>query len=336
MLNSAGIGGCFGLDGGSMRRRELLLGAAAAAVLGQAARAQQNKQARVAWLTVAPHPFLLAFRQGLRDLGWVEGDSLVLEIRYPQTGADQLPDLAAALDASGFDVIMASGSVTAFAVRQRVKITPVVVVANDLVRLGVVTNLARPGGNVTGLQIQSTDISVKWLEILNDAFPASARVAVLLEPTAASRWQLAALHEAARALKKVLLPFEVAHPSDLDRTFEQAKAEGAEAIIAVSSPVFAAEKVRIVILAARFSLPAMYEHRDFVEAGGLMSYGPDLNDVFRRAAAYVDRILKGAKPGDLPVEQPTKFELVINLKTAKALDLKISEQVLLRADTIIE
>src|SRR6266567_720048 len=212
-----------------MRRRELLLGAAAAAVLGQAARPQQNKQARVAWLTVAPHPFLLAFRQGLRDLGWVEGDNLVLEIRYPQAGADQLPDLAAALDASGLDVIMASGSVTALAVRQAVKTTPVVVVANDLVRLGVVTSLARPGGNVTGLQIQSTDISVKWLEILNEAFPMSTHVAVLLEPTAAGRWQLAALHEAARALKKVLLPFEVARPSDLDRTIEHAKAEGAEA-----------------------------------------------------------------------------------------------------------
>jgi putative tryptophan/tyrosine transport system substrate-binding protein len=319
-----------------MRRRELLLGAAAAAVLGQAARPQQNKQARVAWLTVAPHPFLLAFRQGLRDLGWVEGDNLVLEIRYPQAGADQLPDLAAALDASGLDVIMASGSVTALAVRQAVKTTPVVVVANDLVRLGVVTSLARPGGNVTGLQIQSTDISVKWLEILNEAFPMSTRVAVLLEPTAAGRWQLAALHKAARALKKVLLPFEVARPSDLDRTIEHAKAEGAEAMIAVSSPVFSAEKVRIVILAARFSLPAMYEHRDFVEAGGLMSYGPDLNDVFRRAAAYIDRILKGAKPAELPIEQPIKFELVINLKTAEALGLTIPTTLLARANEVIE
>jgi ABC-type uncharacterized transport system substrate-binding protein len=305
-------------------------------VLGQAARPQQNKQARVAWLTVAPHPFLLAFRQGLRDLGWVEGDNLVLEIRYPQAGADQLPDLAAALDASGLDVIMASGSVTALAVRQAVKTTPVVVVANDLVRLGVVTSLARPGGNVTGLQIQSTDISVKWLEILNEAFPMSTRVAVLLEPTAAGRWQLAALHKAARALKKVLLPFEVARPSDLDRTIEHAKAEGAEAMIAVSSPVFSAEKVRIVILAARFSLPAMYEHRDFVEAGGLMSYGPDLNDVFRRAAAYIDRILKGAKPAELPIEQPIKFELVINLKTAEALDLTIPTTLLARANEVIE
>ncbi len=305
-------------------------------MLGQAARPQQNKQARVAWLTVAPHPFLLAFRQGLRDLGWVEGDNLVLEIRYPQAGADQLPDLAAALDASGLDVIMASGSVTALAVRQAVKTTPVVVVANDLVRLGVVTSLARPGGNVTGLQIQSTDISVKWLEILNEAFPMSTHVAVLLEPTAAGRWQLAALHEAARALKKVLLPFEVARPSDLDRTIEHAKAEGAEAMIAVSSPVFSAEKVRIVILAARFSLPAMYEHRDFVEAGGLMSYGPDLNDVFRRAAAYIDRILKGAKPAELPIEQPIKFELVINLKTAEALGLTIPTTLLARANEVIE
>jgi putative tryptophan/tyrosine transport system substrate-binding protein len=319
-----------------MSRRELLVGVAAATFWRRVAQAQKSKQVRVAWLTVAPHPFLRSFRQRLRELGWIEGDNLALEIRYPSAGAEQLPDIATALQASGVDVIMASGTVTALAVHRTVKTTPVVVVANDLVRLGVVKSLARPGGNITGLQIQSTDISVKWLEILTEAFPAATRVAVLLEPTAGGRMQLETLDEAARALKKTLLPLEVARAGDLDRAVERAKAEGAQAIVAVSSPVFSAEKVRIVILVARSGLPAMYEHRDFVEAGGLMSYGPNLNDVFRHAADYVDRILKGTKPADLPVEQPTKFELVINLKTANALGLSIPATLLARADEVIE
>src|SRR5260370_38266784 len=159
-----------------MRRRDLLLGAAAAAAFGlKAAPAQQGRQARVAWLTVAPHPFLEPFRQGLRDLGWVEGGNLALEILYPDAGEEQLPKLAAALEASGVDVIMASGSVTALAVRQAVKATPVVIVASDPVQLGVVSSLARPGGNITGLSIQSTEISAKWLEVLSGAFPVAGR-----------------------------------------------------------------------------------------------------------------------------------------------------------------
>ena len=323
-----------------LRRRELITligGAAAAAALGLKAEAQQGKQARVAWLTVAPHPFLEPFRQGLRDLGWVEGGNLALEILYPNAGEEQLPKLAAALEASGVDVIMASGSVTALAVRQAVKATPVVIVASDPVQLGVVSSLARPGGNITGLSLQSTEISAKWLEILNEAFPTTVRVAVLLEAGPASqRWSLGALQEAGRALKKTMLPAEVSRLDELERTIARAKAERAEAMIVVSSPVFSAEKGRVIAAAARFELPAMYEHRDFVEAGGLMSYGPNLVDVFRRAASYVDRILKGSKPGDLPIEQPTKFELVINLKTAKALGLTLSPLLLARADEVIE
>jgi putative ABC transport system substrate-binding protein len=160
---------------------------------------------------------------------------------------------------------------------------------------------------------------------------------VLLEAGPASqRWSLGALQEAGRALKKTMLPAEVSRLDELERTIARAKAERAEAMIVVSSPVFSAEKGRVIAAAARFELPAMYEHRDFVEAGGLMSYGPNLVDVFRRAAGYVDRILKGSKPGDLPIEQPTKFELVINLKTAKALGLTLSPLLLARADEVIE
>jgi putative ABC transport system substrate-binding protein len=321
-----------------MRRRDLLLGAAAAALLElEAGRAQQSKRPRVAWLTVAPHPFLRPFQQGLHDLGWIEGENFVLEIRYPEAGKEQrVRELAAALESSGADVIMASGSVTALAVREKVSKTPIVIVANDPVRLGIVQSFAHPGGNITGFSLLSDEVSAKWLEILSEAFPMITRVAVLLEPTSAGKMQLDALREAGRALKKSLLPFEVSAPNDLDRNIEQAKAAGAEAIIVVSSPVFSAETVRIVTLAARVSLPVMYEHRDFVEAGGLMSYGPDLTDVFRRAAGYVDRILKGEKPADLPIQQPTKFELVINLKTAKALGLTVPPSLLARADEVIE
>ena len=312
-----------------------------------AAEAQQAaKVARIGYLSpnLAASPHLReAFRQGLRDLGYVEGRNVVIEYRDAEGKVERLPALAAELVALKVDVIVAEGGNTLvpLAAKQATRTIPIVfAAAADPVGSGLVTSLARPGGNVTGLSSLGPELVGKRLELLTQAVPGVGRVAVLWLPGAlgerTEKDMLTGAEVAARALGVRLQFVEARGPADFDRAFSDMTRARAGALTVLPSNMFLREHRRLVDLAAKNRLPAVYTSREFVDAGGLMSYGANLTDLFRRAATYVDKILKGAKPGDLPVEQPTKFELVINLKTAKALGLTIPPSVLARADQIIE
>ncbi len=302
-----------------------------------AAHGQAAREIHVGWLSTGRHPFIEAFRQGLRDLGYVEGQNLVIEERYAEGRAERLPALAAELIGAKVDVFVASGAAAGLAATRAATVLPVVCVTGDLVATGLVSSLARPGGNVTGFSLLSEDLTVKWLELLKEALPKLARVGVLVDTSPGVQpAQRQRAETTAPRLALGLVMLEAADADSIDRAFARAAREHVGGLVVASSTVFAGRNHQIVALAEKHRLPAMYEHRDFVEAGGLMSYGPDLRDVFRRAAVYVDRILKGAKPAYLPVEQPTKFELVINRKTAKALGLTIPPSLLLRADEVIQ
>jgi len=283
-----------------------------------------------------------AFRQGLRDLGYVEGRNVVIEYRDAKGKRERLPALAAELVALKVDVIFVGGGTrAALAAMQATKTIPIVFVGvGDPVASGVVTSLARPGGNVTGLSGLGPEIVGKRLEQLMQAVPRVSRVAVLWLPGVlgerTDKDMLTGADVAARALGVRLQFVEARGPADFDRAFSDMTRARAGALTVLPSNMFLREHRRLVDLAAKNRLPAVYTNREFVDAGGLMSYGANQADSFRRAATYVDKILKGAKPGDLPVEQPTKFELVINLKTAKALGLTIPQSVLGRADEVIQ
>jgi putative ABC transport system substrate-binding protein len=329
-----------------MDRREFigtLAGSLVAAPL--AAEAQQAaKIARIGFLALnlAASPHLQeAFRQGLRDLGYVEGRNVVIEYRGAEGKLERLPALAAELVALKVDVIVAGGTPHALAAKQATRILPIVfATASDPVTSGLVTSLARPGDNVTGLTNLAPELVGKCLEQLKQAVPGVSRVAVLWQPGVqgerTEKDMLKRAEVAARALGVRLQFVEARGPDDFDRAFSEMTRARADALTVLQGPMFVNERRRLVDLAAKNRLPAVYPWRDGVDAGGLMSYGPNLADSFRRAATYVDKILKGAKPGDLPVEQPTKFELVINLKTAKALGLTIPQSLLGRADHVVE
>jgi len=267
------------------------------------------------------------FLQGLRDLGYVEGRNLLIEYRDAAGKTERFPALAAELVALKVDVIVAAGgTLAALAAKQATTTLPIVFAAvGNPVAEGLVTSLARPGGNVTGLSLVQQEIVGKSLELLKQAVPEVSRIALLLKPDAmpdrAKKDRLNAADVAARALGVRLQVVEARGPEDFDRAFSDMTRARAGALAVLATPVFDSERRRLVDLAAKNRLPTVYSYRSYVEAGGLMSYGPDLADSFRRAATYVDKILKGAKPGDLPVEQPTKFELVINLKTACGIGL---------------
>ncbi len=310
-----------------------------------AAEAQQAaKVARIGFLSgcLACGPHLPeAFRQGLRDLRYVDGQNLVIEYRDAEGKLERLPALAAELVALKVDVILAAGEPHALAAKQATRTLPIVFVfAPDPVTSGLVTSLARPGGNVTGLSALTPELVGKRLELLTQVVPGVSRVAVLWQPGASGERTekdvLKGAEVAARVLGVRLQFVEARGPADIDGAFLDMTRARAGALTVLSTPMFIIERRRLVDLAAKNRLPALYPTRESVDAGGLMSYGPSLADSFRRAATYVDKILKGAKPGDLPVEQPTKFELVINLKTAKALGLTIPPSLLQRADQVIE
>ena len=279
-----------------------------------------------------------AFRQGLRELGYVEGQNIAIEYRWADGQYDRLSGLALALVNLKVDVIVAP---TGHAVRAAAKatktipiVTPVVV---DPVATGLVASLARPGGSTTGLTDMSSDLSGKRLELLKAVVPGVSRIAVLSNPTdAAAGVKMRAMEDAARASGVRLQPVEVRGRTDLEIAFQAAAKSGAGALIMVEDTLLLSHRARIAKLAEEGRLPALCASREFVDAGGLMSYGPNIEDMFHRAATHVDKILKGARPGDLPIEQPTKFELVVNLKTAKALGLTIPQSVLLRADEVME
>jgi putative tryptophan/tyrosine transport system substrate-binding protein len=329
------------------RRRFLLTSLAGALAAPLAAEAQQpTKIVRIGYLTTAdvvtaPPHLREAFVKGLRDLGYVEGRNLVIEYRSAEGKFERLPALAAELVALKVDVILAPARVHVLAAKQATTTIPIVFVnSGDPIAAGLVTSLAQPGGNVTGLSTLAVDLIGKCLEQLPQAIPGVSRVAVLRDPgDAAERTakdMLKRAEVAGRALGVRLQFVEARSPVDFDRAFSEMARARAGALTVLQSTMFFLERRRLVDLAAKNRLPAVYTSREFVDAGGLMSYGPDLADLFRRAATYVDKILKGAKPGDLPVEQPAKFELVINLKTAKALGLTIPPSLLARADQVIE
>ncbi len=319
-----------------MERRAFLTGTGAVLLAAPlAAEAQQAaKIARIGYLAanLAANPHLReAFRQGLHDLGYVEGRNVAIEYRDAEGKYDRLPALAAELVALKVDVILAGGTPQALAAKQATRTLPIVFLGvTDPVTSGLVTSLARPGGNATGLSmLASPEIVGKRLELLTQAVPGVTRVAVLWQPGGqGERTDKDTLKEAevaARALGVRLHFVEARGPDDFDRAFSDMTRARAGALTSVGGTMFFNEQRRLVALAAKNRLPAVYTQREFVDAGGLMAYGPNLADLFWRAATYVDKILKGAKPADLPVEQPTKFELVINLKTAKALGLTIPQ-----------
>jgi putative ABC transport system substrate-binding protein len=281
------------------------------------------------------------FLQGLRDLGYVEGHNVVIIYRDAERKNERLLALAAELVALKVDVIVAPSTPAALSVKQATRTVPIVFAgAADPVTNGLVTSLARPGGNVTGLSNLSAELVGKRLEFLKQAVPGVRRVAVLWQPGGSGgstdKDMLKTAEAAARALGVQLQFVEVREPAGFDRAFSDMTQARADALTVMPIAMFNNERTRLAVLAAKARLPAVYPARQFVDAGGFMAYGANLADMLRRAANYVDRILKGAKPGDLPVEQPTKFELVINLKTAKALGLTIPQSLLGRADEVIQ
>ena len=301
---------------------------------------QPTKIARIGYLTAAcpdtQSARTEAFRQGLRDLGHIEGQNIAIELRCAEGKPDRLPDLAAELIQIKLDLIVTAGNEATQAAKNATGTIPLVTTGSDPVVSGFVANLAHPGGNITGVTIDAPGLSGKRLELLKESFPKLSRVAVLLYPaTPSSKVTMEETEQAARLLKVHLQPVGVETSNELENAFSAMNKKHAEALIKLPSAVLTSYRKQIVELAAKNRLPAMYEDRIIAEDGGLMSYGTDITDLYRRAATYVDKILKGAKPGDLPIEQPKKFEFVINLKTAKQIGLTIPPNVLARADKVI-
>ncbi len=281
---------------------------------------------------------LEGFRQGLRELGWVEGQNIVIEYRYAEGRIDRLPGLAEELVQLQVDVIAASPTGAAMAARNASRTIPIVGMSlTEPVELGLVASLARPGGNVTGVTYGvDTDIFGKQLGLLREAVPKIRRVAVLSNPSPAQPLIIRNITAAARSLGLQLQLLEAREPGEFDGAFAAMAKERAGGLLVVGDSMFFLHRARLADLAVKHRLPSMSTQTQWVEAGGLMSYAPSLPDIYRRAATYVDKILKGAKPTDLPIEQPTRFELVINLKTAKALGLTIPSSLLVRADQVLE
>jgi len=325
-----------------MRRREFIALLGGAAVWPLAARAQQGgKVYRIGFFSAGaantPH-LRAAFVETLRKLGWIEGKNVVFEYRYAENRLERLPELAEELVRLNVDIIVAPGTLAPLAAKRVTTTIPIVMAnAGDPLGSGLVSSLARPGGNVTGLSLMVPDIGGKRLELLKDVLPRMSSVAVLWN--VANPYPALVFREtesAARTFGIEVQSLEVRGPGDFDGVFENARLQHPEALITVEDPLTVNYRKQIVDFAATNRLPAIHGVREFVEAGGLMAYGASLSDLLRRAAGYVDKIFKGAKPADLPVQQPTKFEFVINLKAAKALGLTIPPSLLARADEVIE
>jgi putative ABC transport system substrate-binding protein len=278
-----------------------------------------------------------AFRQRLREHGYVEGKNILIEYRDAEGKGERLPDLVAELVRLKVDIIVTVGPGATLAAKKASGTIPIVFAsASDPVGTGLVSSLARPGGNITGLSLMVPDLDGKRLELLKEAFPKVARVAFLRNPSGArGNLALATMEAAAKALGLKLLSLEVRSLDDFEGAFARAKKERAQALITTTGALINTQQRQVLDFAAKNRLPAIYHYSEFVEAGGLMSYGPDNMDLWRRAADFVDKILKGAKPADLPVQQATKFELIINLKAAKQIGLTIPPNVLARADGVI-
>jgi putative ABC transport system substrate-binding protein len=323
-----------------MKRRTFLAlvpGSLLAAPLAVEAR-PAGKVPRIGILGSTPTPSWEAFRQALRELGYVEGRNIVLEHRWLEGAVDRAPAIASELVNLKVDVIVAVSVPVIRAAQQAISTIPIVMAASfDAVDTGLVASLARPGGNTTGLTLLSTAVVAKRLELLREAVPEVSHLAVLLGPPApADPLFLREAEVGAQAMRMRLQILRAADPTDVERAFAAMSKGRANALLMSEHPFLFTPRARVAELAAKHRLPTMVSFREFVERGALMSYGANLADLYGRAAAYVDKILKGARPADLPVEQPTKFELVINLKTAKALGLTIPPSLLQRADQVIE
>ena len=325
-----------------MRRRAFLSLALTLIAAPHDAEAQPARVVRVGFLwTSTPEPtYLEAFRSGLRDLAYVEGQNIVVEHRSAANSVERLDGLASELVASGVDVVVTQGTPAARAVAKVTSTIPIVIALGEPIGARLVTSLGHPGRNITGLTVL-TELNAKRLELLKEINPKVSRLALVFDPTTidpdgAPLGGPQKVETAARALGLQVQALPVRGPDDFAKAFMAASQGRAEALLVSPSPVLSFHNRRLVDLAAKHRLPAIYGNPESVQLGGLMSYGPSYASLFRRAAAYVDKILKGAKPGDLPVEQPTKFELLINLKTAKALGLTTPPSLLLRADRVIE
>jgi putative ABC transport system substrate-binding protein len=316
-----------------VRRREFitLVGGAAAAwplvVLAQA------KRVRIGWFTVAPHPYIDGFRRGLRELGWIEGENLVIDPIYADGHPDRLPGLAAVLARVPYDLVVASGSDAVEAARVAIQSIPIVGISSTL---GMGGSLARPEGNLSGIALLFDEVATKWPELLVEMVPRVQRMGAVFDPSPSNAQQFEAVSTTTAKLGKLLLPLRIETVDAIRDVLARVRGEKLDGLIFISSPMVTANAARIVELVQHIGLPAIYESRVLIERGGLMSYGPDLNDAFRRAASYADRILRGARPADLPIERPTRFELIINLKTAKALGIEVPPTLLARADEVIE
>jgi putative ABC transport system substrate-binding protein len=317
-----------------------LLGGAVAATPLAAHAQQSGKVPTVGFLGAASAsawgPWTAAFVQRLRELGWIEGRTVAVEYRWADGKPERFAEIAAKFVQLNVDVIVTGGAAL-LAAKQATSVIPIVfAVAGDPVGSGIVASLSRPGGNITGLSLQRTDTVGKRLEILREVLPRLSRLAILVNagsPTVVE--EMGEVEATARTLGFEVAKLEIRRAEDIAAAFEALKG-GADALYVVSEPLVLSHRVRINTLALAARLPTMHSAKEYVEAAGLMSYGPNYTDLFRRAADFVDKILRGSKPGEIPVEQPTKFDFVINLTTAKALGLAVPESFLLRADEVIE
>jgi len=316
-----------------VKRRDFfaLLGSALSWPL--AARAQQPKWGRVGWLSIASHPFIEGFRRGMLELGWKEGENFEIEQHYADGHSEKLIDLAAALGRTHNDVIVASGSDAVDAAGKAIHSIPIVGVASTVGRGG---SLARPQTNMTGVALLYDEIAAKWPELLREIYPRATRLGVILDRSVSNQKQLEAVELTAARLGQKVSPLLIDDADGILRTIDHVQTDATDALIFESSPIFTAKAREITQHVLRLGLPAIYESRVLVKSGGLISYGPNLNEMFRRVAYYVDRIIKGTTPTELPIERPTQFELFVNVKTAKELALNVPPTLLARADEVIE
>jgi len=325
-----------------VKRRELLLLLAGALTAPRALRAQQKAMPVIGWLSGASPgsyaPFAAAFRQGLSDTGYVEEHNVAIDYRWASGEYDRLAALAADLVRRKVDVIAALSLPAALAAKSATSTIPIVfVTGEDPVANGLVASLARPGGNVTGVSFLGVELQPKKLELLCDLVPQAKLIALLVNPTWSSAGRtIEGLQEGANAKGVQLHILKVVNDSEIDTAFSTLKQLHVDALVEGADSFFSSRRDQLVALAARHAIPASYESRQFAEAGGLISYGPNISALFRLLGTYVGKILNGAKPADLPVEQPTRFELVVNLKTAQALGLTVPPSILARADEVIE
>jgi putative tryptophan/tyrosine transport system substrate-binding protein len=327
-----------------MRRRDFIALLGGAAAWPVAARAQQptTRVPRIGWLVTGdPTSYrfsLAAFRDGLRALNYIEGQSIAIEYRWAEGVVDRLPELARDLVREKVDIIVAGGVIGAQAARGATQTIPIVAAgAGDLVEAGLIRSLAQPGGNLTGFVTTASEMAAKRGEIIKEILPQAKRATVLWNPTASNtHLEMKALKESASALQLALTSFEASTLKDLETALDALRKTEPDIVFVLSDPFMFTQRKRIVESLFQAHLPAIYGFREYVDDGGLVCYGPSISDTYRRAATYVDKILKGAKPGDLPVQLPTKFEMVINLKTAKALRLTVPLPLLDRADEVIE